>query len=178
MSERRPVAGFDRYTVSKSGEVYSAGRVAPLKKNPQHGYYRVCLYKNGKSVTRFVHTVVLEAFVGPRPLGMEAAHLDGDKSNNCAENLAWVSPKENHLHKLVHGTNYAGERHYRAKLTRDDIETIFALANDVSIGAIAELFGVCRRTIAMVISKKAWKDRSEDVAAATLILKARANGGR
>ena len=42
-----------------------------------------------------VHTLVLETFVGPRPDGHDADHIDGDRLNNRLENLRWLPAEEN-----------------------------------------------------------------------------------
>ena len=60
------------------------------------GYWRVNLYKKGKPHrTPFVHVLVAEAFIGPKPEGMEVSHLDENRSNCMLENLAYVSHLEN-----------------------------------------------------------------------------------
>lgn len=50
---------------------------------------------DGKHTVRYVHHLVLEAFVGPRPPGMEACHFDGNAQNNRLENLRWGTSAEN-----------------------------------------------------------------------------------
>ena len=41
--------------------------------------------------TQYVHHVVAEAFLGPRPCGLVVRHMDGDRENNAASNLAYVT---------------------------------------------------------------------------------------
>jgi len=54
----------------------------------------------------FVHTLVLTAFVGPRPPSLEARHLNGNpQDNRWPENLAWGTHSENEKDKIKHGTN-------------------------------------------------------------------------
>jgi hypothetical protein len=55
---------------------------------------------------------VAEAFHGPRPVGLEVRHLDGDSLNNAASNLRYGTRTENLLDAVEHGT------HYNAKKTR------------------------------------------------------------
>ena len=50
---------------------------------------------NGKLVSRYVHHLVLEAFVGLRPQGTEACHSDGDATNNRLDNLRWDTSESN-----------------------------------------------------------------------------------
>lgn len=57
----------------------------------------------GQCKSRVIHQVVLEAFVGPRPPGMEACHNDGDKSNNALSNLRWDTKKANEFDAVRHG---------------------------------------------------------------------------
>ena len=57
------------------------------------GYMTVNLSKNGKSNTKRVHRLVAIAFLGESNLQID--HIDGNKQNNCVENLEYVTPKEN-----------------------------------------------------------------------------------
>jgi hypothetical protein len=50
---------------------------------------------DGRLISRYVHHLVLEAFVGLRPQGTEACHWDGDAANNKLENLRWGTSVEN-----------------------------------------------------------------------------------
>lgn len=101
--EWRPVADYvGRYEVSSLGEVRSLSRFGPagfLATLP--GYTRgrgkrrhIALRNDNGQATFVVSELVLHAFAGPRPAGTRAAHLDGDLSNSCAENLRWATPAE------------------------------------------------------------------------------------
>lgn len=46
-----------------------------------------------------IHKLVLEAFVGERPSGMQACHGNGDKTDNRLVNLRWDTVKANHRDK-------------------------------------------------------------------------------
>lgn len=116
--EWRPVVGYEGlYEVSNLGQVRSLDRLdaigrprrgAPLKPDASHpkGYLRVSLCRD-KVVTRFqVHHLVLAAFVGPRPEGMEGCHSpDPNPANNRLENLRWDSSSENARDVLRMGRN-------------------------------------------------------------------------
>jgi hypothetical protein len=59
---------------------------------------RVELYKNKKSKTWLVHRLVAFAFI-PKIKGKEYInHIDGDRLNNCVENLEWCNHLENNNH--------------------------------------------------------------------------------
>lgn len=120
------VAGYSgRYEVSNFGRVRSFNRKGPkgflnsepkiLKANiTKHGYADHTLFlPGGKRTRKSVARLVLEAFVGPCPDGLEAAHLDGDRLNNNADNLAWKTHLENIRDKYDHGTMFYGVRRDR-----------------------------------------------------------------
>ncbi|HET8744630.1 MAG TPA: NUMOD4 motif-containing HNH endonuclease [Ramlibacter sp.] len=125
------IAGWPGYSVSDAGLVRSEARMvrhpsggeklvrerllAPCKNNA--GYVFVTLSQQGQTATRAVHLLVLEAFAGPCPPGMECRHLDGDKGNAALANLVWGTPTENGQDRLRHGTQAQGERHGASKVT-------------------------------------------------------------
>lgn len=110
-----PVAGYDGYyEVSNTGLVrskYKGG--ALLKMCCARGYMKVGLWdrESRKQVQRFVHRLVAEAFIGPRPDGFECSHLNGDRSDNRPENLRWKTHVDNEADKEIHGTRYRGADH-------------------------------------------------------------------
>lgn len=98
----REVPGFPAYYVSSGGVVFS-GRTGEIQevfqRDNRAGYKFVWLFSNGKQRRKYVHALVLEAFVGPRPEGMEGCHFpDPDKSNNHVSNLVWDTHQNNERH--------------------------------------------------------------------------------
>lgn len=87
------------------------------------GYRRANLKVGGAVENRgfAVHRLILEAFCGPPPRGMQCCHNDGDRENNRIENLRWDTPKANKADAFLHGTVPLGEAHSSSKLTRDDV---------------------------------------------------------
>lgn len=73
-----------------------------------------------------VHRLVLEAFVGPCPAGMQTRHLNGVRHDNRLSNLCWGTPKENTEDRIRHGNHVAGERHAHAKLSDDRVKRLRA----------------------------------------------------
>lgn len=102
------VLGFEGlYRVSADGRVerITSDGFRPLKPFMMKiGYLGVNLHREGKRKLRLVHRVVLEAFVGPRPSGMEACHFDCDRLNNRVENLRWDTKKANRRDSMREGT--------------------------------------------------------------------------
>jgi hypothetical protein len=122
------------------------------------GYVRVGLSRDGRRCNRYIHDLVLTAFVGPRPPGALACHFpDRDRTNNRASNLRWDTPKANARDAVVHGTNLAGTRHPKAKITDRDVREIRRLKAEGLTGKqIGELFGMNRNSINRIAAGKAW----------------------
>jgi hypothetical protein len=112
------------------------------------GYMVVKIKRNRRVKGEKVHRLVLEAFVGPRPPGMECRHLDGNKANNSLANLCWGTSKENTADSRRHGTIShksvnRGEAHGKAKLTRQGVEEMKRLRTEgMPVRAIAARFGI------------------------------------
>lgn len=66
----------------------------PASVHDNHGYCKI----TGKHWSRPLHCIVWETFVGEIPEGMQINHIDGNKHNNCLENLELVTPHENMVH--------------------------------------------------------------------------------
>jgi hypothetical protein len=115
----RPIPGYEgSYEVSDHGRVRSLDRQVPhakygtmrvrgglLQTINVHGRPGITLHDCGKRRQALVHSLMLEAFVGPRPPGHEACHGDGDKRNNRLGNLRWDTTSANVLDQVRHGVH-------------------------------------------------------------------------
>ena len=164
----KDVPGFPGYRVGDDGTVWScrnSGRDASdwRKLKPAdngHGYLRLSLRVNGRYVTAYVHRLVLLAFVGPCPEGMEALHDPDPDTINCKlSNLRWGTPKDNAADKICHGRQPRGEGHYLSKFTEDDVKQIRRLFRDGA--TIAEIAKIHRRAtggaISAIVAGRSWK---------------------
>jgi hypothetical protein len=61
-------------------------------------YLKVELFNNGTLCSRYVHRLVVEAFIGEIPAGLEVNHISGQKVDNSIENLEVVTHAENTKH--------------------------------------------------------------------------------
>jgi hypothetical protein len=106
-----------------------------------------------------VHVLVLEAFVGPRPEGMQACHFpDRDKTNNDVTNLRWGTPISNQGDRVLHGTDSRGESHGASKLTAKQVLIIRKRRRMGEVlRTIAEDFGVSIANIADIANRNTWK---------------------
>ncbi|AVO25677.1 HNH endonuclease [Mycobacterium phage McGuire] len=166
----KEIPGFPDYEVSNRGRVRSwknsrHGRSkTPKPRTPQRhpqGYLRVALSNHSAGMrqsTNNIHKLVLLAFVGPRPEGMEVRHLNGDPSDNRLENLAYGTKKENGADRVRHGTQIRGEQYPHSKLSylkAKAIRTLYA-SEGFSYSDLSEVFGVDPRTIRRTISGEYW----------------------
>lgn len=74
------------------------------------GYQKVMLYKNGEYKNALVHRLVAEAFVENPDNKKIVNHKDGDKTNNYADNLEWVTHGENMTHAYKNGLAYSAAK--------------------------------------------------------------------
>ena len=81
-----------------NGEVLTSSWIGGHLLTPSEdkdGYLHVALCRDGSAKTLRVHRLVLEAFIGPRPKGMECCHANDVPDDNRLENLRWDYPKMN-----------------------------------------------------------------------------------
>lgn len=175
-TECRPIQGLPGYFIGADGTPWSArviGRAggalrqpedwAPLSiyRRPYGARYCVVCFRptpGGAVVQRYVHRLVLEAFVGPCPDGMECLHADFDTANNRASNLRWGTHLENIGDGVRQGRHSHGERHPAAKLNESAVRTIRRLAAEgVRHRVIAEPLGISPRYVSAVVCRRVWR---------------------
>lgn len=110
-----PVVGYDGYFVTSDGKVIGKHSKRPLK--PQitiHGYERVSLVKDGKTINEVVHRLVAKSFI-PNPLNLPTVnHKDENKLNNNVDNLEWATV----AYQNAYGTK--GARTSASQMNRSD----------------------------------------------------------
>jgi hypothetical protein len=108
--------------------------------------------------TFYIHRLVLEAFVGKCPMGMQACHFDDNKLNNRVENLRWDTWFNNVLDGLRNQTASRGEKQRSAKLTSEEVLDIRKrYAKGERSSSLAKDFGVTPTSIRAITSGRAWK---------------------
>jgi len=156
----KPVLGYENnYAVSDKGNVFSWIRNRPMSKIKQSvGYLRTHL--SGPAGAKEVgnHILVMEAFRGERPYGKVVNHIDGNKENNCLENLEYVTQGENQRKAGEMGLMAHGEKHHRAKLTKKDVKKIRTLAEKGFLQEdLGKKYKVSQAHISNIVLKKSWR---------------------
>lgn len=168
----RPIVGYEGlYEVSDRGRVRSLDRVAtdgsrrrghlrkliPIGADRQK-YLSVALSRASKVKCVRVHTLVLETFVGPRPLGQQARHRNGKSIDNRRSNLVWGTSTQNTADKARHGTQLRGERVPTAKLRKVDVLNIRRryCQGGVAQRTLAYEFGISQRQVSRIARGIQW----------------------
>ena len=170
-----PVPGWERfYRVSNHGNAESLGRMTD-RKSPSGvpyqrwidgrrlklsrnnvGYYWVHLSDDGRKKSVKIAHLVMAAFVGPRPEGLQVAHLDGNKANNRLDNLQYKTPAANALDRITHGTSGKGEKNSQAKLSdqeRYEIQRLYHF-DSTPVAVIAEAFGISFQHVYKIVNSE------------------------
>jgi hypothetical protein len=165
----REIPGFEGYyEVSNTGNLRSLDRWltsgrhrkgARLQANRSaSGHFKVRLCRGGRHHWFGVHCLVLAAFIGPRPEGMQGAHNNGDPSDNRPENLRWDTAKGNAADRKSHGTEMCGENNPRSKLTERQVSEIFRMHRSGVMGKdIAAVMLCTPANISSILKGKHWR---------------------
>ena len=160
-----PIKGYPAYHVSRRGR-FGKFEMATKKikvLSPQaagNGYLHVELCRSGTYRKQTLASVMLETFVGPRPKGFHAAHLNGKKRDNRLINLAWVTPKENIGHNRLHGKLCIGQKNGNSKLTEADVRLIranFKSGSGTTVQSLANRFGISKGHVYVVARSSVWR---------------------
>ena len=176
--------GFMGYRVGRDGSVWtqiktkakSSGRgvepylsgqwrkLKPIKRNKKRGQdYLVVTLNNrpSKSKSVSVHLLVLEAFVGQKPDGMQCLHKNGKADDNRLSNLRWGTSAENAEDRKIHGRATEGERHGMAKVTIDIVkeirETCKPRSKQFGPTALGRKYGLSRYQVWSIWTRRSWK---------------------
>ncbi len=181
-----PVVGFEEgYEVSDLGSVRSldrlqvyegvrCGKTVRIERHLRGKLLRPGTVKSGHQIVilgrgnpKLVHSLVLTAFVGPRPAGHDSCHNDGNPANNSLGNLRWGTRSENVRDAMRHGTAYRFENrpgeHPNAILTANDVVAIRS-AENVPTADLAARFGVSRCAIKAARSGRSWSHLTDEAA--------------
>lgn len=166
----KTIKGFERYKVSNLGRVQSFCKFPPVVLKPQKnnwGYFLVSLSSNTLPkpkwvIRKTIHFLVLSTFK-PKIEGKNFCnHIDGNKLNNCVDNLEWVTFKENTQLYFASDKAKSGW-HFKPRLDRqftvEDIKRIRKLRKyNVTARAIAKHYKTGHSMILSIQKNKCYRD--------------------
>lgn len=157
------------YQVSDDGHVRSLWRLTPhavaagvrkplraLKcgKNNQ-GRLQVTLSRDGVTKRFLVHRLVLAAFAGPCPDGMEGLHKSVNRTDCGISNLRWGTHTDAMQSKSAFGTSPTGEKAGKSSLVDQDVRDIRESSDSGRV--LAARYGVSQVSIQAIKSRRTWK---------------------
>lgn len=142
----KPIKGYEfKYKATSDGKIWSSYKNGFLKpKIDKWGYEVVALRKNGKSRSFLVHRLVALTFID-NPCDLPTVnHIDGNKINNDAENLEWLSVSDNHKHAYKTGLRKSTKGKDKThKLIPEEVREIRREFSDgASIKTVASKHGI------------------------------------
>ncbi len=98
--EWRTISEYENYQISNLGRVKNIKTERILKPAiEERGYHRTSLYKDGKVSKFHIHRLVAQEFVENPTEKLYIDHIDRNSSNNCINNLRWVSSSQNQMNR-------------------------------------------------------------------------------
>lgn len=170
--EWRPISASVDYVVSNLGRVRNNGRTVHTSNGQvrkysekicghtqnQHGHLKVNVFcDDGVKRCLYVHHLVAEAFIGPRPDGMKVLHGPLGTKVNTPENLSYGTLKQNSADMIRDGTKQVAESHSAAVLDWVKVREIRSrLSRGERVKDLAEAFGVSRQNITAIKVGRSW----------------------
>jgi len=158
----REIPNHPGYFVTEDGRVFSEWTkgcrprrsvVHELHPWPVHSGHMVVALGRGRN--RFVHLLVLTAFVGPCPTGLETLHRDGNPRNNLLSNLRYGTRLENVADARRHGT--LAKPH--ARITLEQARSIRVQRSaGARLAELATSFGLTVSSVCDIVKGRTWKE--------------------
>jgi len=174
--EWKRIVDFPNYDISSFGRVRSFTPIGGRQKErfrlddfrilkgglDKDGYRRflLCKNENGTRTVKSIKFYELVSFywIGPKPKGLVITHKDGNKNNDCADNLEYKTQKENIHDKFTHGTMPLGEESNLASISNELAKLIkIDLANGERQSEVAKNRGVSKSLVWAIKHNKTWR---------------------
>lgn len=166
--EIKPIKNFEGvYAAREDGEIISLkhNKIAVRKGGISSGYRSYSLRKDGVQTQHLGHRLIAEAFIDNPENKPQVNHIDGDKTNNAASNLEWVTVSENAKHAVANGLTVIADSHLKrmqtnagkakAKFTKTDalnIRAIYSHMAKPSCRKLAKAYNCSKTTIQRIVN--------------------------
>jgi len=171
-NDKIEVEGYEGlYAVTRDGRVWSYRADRFLKPIKGTDYYVVGLHKGGVQKSAHVHRLVAAAFCENTDAKIQVNHKDGDKLNNHADNLEWVTPSENRQHAWDIGLQPRTEAHRQSAVNAGHGRRIFTMdqaneirrqyaAGGISQHKLARIYGTSQAIISGIVLNKSYVEEA------------------
>ena len=125
----------------------------------QYGYAMVNLCQKGLCLPSYVHHLVAESFLGPKPIiegPIQIRHMDGNPMNPNSRNLKYGTPIENSADRYLHGTDARGENNPGAVLTEEKVIEVKKLLKSQTIKSVSDSLNINYSTVRSISQGKRW----------------------
>ena len=172
-----PITGYEGvYEISNFGRVKSLARICPHPKGDLNikerilkpgvsasGYAVVNLQYLGKRLTTSVHRLVAIMWVREPKEFEQVNHIDGNKLNNKADNLEWVTASDNCKYNftMLGKKARSGEDNNLTKLSREQVIEIKKLLKTLKPSEVSKITGVNRKNISSIKCGRSWRHLDE-----------------
>lgn len=145
---------LDDYDITFEGSVINKHNGHILKPQPNNkGYLRIMVNKK----SYFVHRLVAQKYVPNPNNNPQVNHKDGNKLNNNANNLEWVTNQQNRTHAVKNSLILVGDNCSWSKLDTEKVKFIREYCDKYSYNKLAKMFNVSRGAIIDVVKHRTWK---------------------
>ena len=146
----KDIKGYEGlYQVNNFGNIKNTKGLLIKQFDNHYGYLIVSLFKNKKQKSFPVHRLVAINHIENPSNYEQVNHIDGNKLNNCVDNLEWCTRSQNQIHAFQNGLNRGYVRSSNPnskKLNQYDLNGNFIKQWDCIKDAMDEL-NICRSSI-------------------------------
>ncbi len=97
----KKIPNFSNYSATENGKIFSHKTKKYIRGQINNeGYVRLGLYGENGEKKFLIHRLIAQTFIPNIENKPQVNHIDSNKSNNCVDNLEWITNKENREHSL------------------------------------------------------------------------------
>jgi hypothetical protein len=157
MSQYKELDGLSGYYITDDGRVFHGERELKTYRD-KDSYVLIGITVKRKTTTYKVHRLVAQAFIDNPDNLPEVNHIDGNKWNNCVDNLEWVSHRENLRHASEKRLFRYGEDHPHSKLSQqeaDHIRNLYGTGNYTQM-ELSKMFNSSPMVVNRIVNNKTY----------------------